>query len=239
MKKHYIYASTALLLLVVFFHNHSYAQLRVGPSLGINVGTINFSESAKDELGLDNSAKTSPILRMQLGVIGEYGLSDEFTLRSGLLLSHKGTSIKEDGSYGQYNYSVKQKFKFNYIEVPLLGMYEVYSDGDFQLNLLGGFSIAIASKAEIESKGTLEGPEGSEKTSDTESLNIGNGNDDEIKGGDLGFMLGATLEFDEWPVQLGITYNLGLGNVLSNPEDDYALKNRTLSITAAYLFGIN
>jgi len=176
-------------------------------NIGIKAG-LNLA-NAKIESG-DVSLSTENLTAFQIGLVGEFEITEPLYFNTGLLFSQKGTKMNVFG--------VEVKMPINYFEIPLNLAYK-YDLGGAKLYAQGGPYLGFGLSAKAKS--------GSEE----EEIEFG-GDDDELKRTDVGLNFGAGIEIES--LQIGVNYGLGLVN-LENDEDAYA-KNRVFSITAAYFF---
>ena len=71
---------------------------------------------------------------------------------------------------------------------------------------------------------------------DSESLDIGSSDDDDLKALDYGFNIGAGIEIND-AITIGLQYGLGLGNLSIDTDNGYKLNNRVIGISVGYMFG--
>ena len=240
MRLSYVFMTTATCPLTVFSlltlwgmcnMNVANAQFRVGPTVGINVATLQMSRQVKEDYG-DNT-KVLPILRLHIGAIGEYQLSDLIILRSGIILNRKGAQDSYDASqYADIKY--KETIRLNYLEIPLTARYQLAENDLFSLSGLGGFILGFTTRASAKHSYEFEG----QKETDTETWSIGKGAGDQIRGNDVSLQLGAVAELSTLPLQVSTSFNQGLNNIISQPDSGYAMRNFTFAITATYLFDL-
>lgn len=171
-------------------------------------GGVNFANGNYDVSGA--SLSTSSLTGVQLGVVGEFPLSQEIYFNSGLLYSQKGVKLDLAG--------VEIKIPINYFEIPLNLAYKYDLGGPVFFAQAGPYvGVGLSAKA---------------KSGDTEEdIDFGDG-DDEYKRIDFGINIGTGLEVKA--LQFGVNYGLGLVN-LEN-EDGAELKNGVFSITIGYFF---
>lgn len=235
------YSLGLVLLLVVGFTAN--AQVKFGIQGGVNLSQLsqNFADP-QDEF------ETKIRLGLNLGVVAAYPLSDQLSLRSGLIYTSKGTAVDLDEEIGGIQgVSVDGHLRYivNYLEIPLNVSYNVGP-----VDLVGGFYFATGVSAKEDFDYTLTAVDGNgngitetDKGSQDIDFNTGefdpNNNNDELNRFDLGFNLGV--EYALSPVTLRLSYAKGFSNMtLNDPEDpdfdkaDEKLKNSTLSFGVIY-----
>ena len=161
-------------------------------------GGINIAKvSTEDDEGI--STKT--------GAVGGLFISKAITSTVGIrgegLFSQKGAKGEEDGT--------DLTFRLNYVDVPVLLTLSPSSSGDARFSFFTGpqFSFNIKAEAEAEVDGTT----------------LKQDLDDEIKGTDLGWVLGVGV--DKGRFSADARYTLGLTNIASDGDN---LKNRVFSV---------
>ncbi len=208
------------------------AQFRVGPTLGINLSSIQESRDLKE---FREEVNKSPLLRLQLGATAEYALSDQFYLQSGLLVNGAGVRYKAEASGGGIDVEASESALLTYLDIPLTARYQFAEFDDFSLSAWGGFIAGFAVAGRSKSKVTING----ESESDSESLSFGSSDDDDLKGIDFRLALGMIAESAEYPVQLKVAINQGLVNLLPIDLDGFAQRNFLFSISASYFFELD
>ena len=126
-------------LLLVSFAGMAQDGAKARPSLGIRAGynlsgIYEFMEFKSDD-GMEWKSGVN------LGVVADFALSEKFLFRPGLYYSMKG--FKDDGS--------GSKFSYNYLEAPLLAVYQHPLGESLKLDLqLGPYlGIGVGGKSEI------------------------------------------------------------------------------------------
>ena len=72
---------------------------------------------------------------------------------------------------------------------------------------------------------------------ETEDVEIGSADTDNIKPFDFGLQAGAGIEFNSF--QVGVSYGLGLANISSYTDNGSKISNRVLGISLGYRLGAN
>lgn len=126
-------------------------------------------------------------------------INDTFGFRVEGLYSQKGAKDAESGE--------DAKFKLTYIDVPVLLTLGPASSGDTRFNVFTGPQFSFNTKAEFEFDGLTEDA------------------DDEVKGTDFGWVLGAGLE--KGRITADARYTLGLSNIA---EGGGSVKNGVFAV---------
>jgi len=200
-----------LIPLGILFTSSASAQVNFGLTTGLN-----FASQVVKGGGavLVSNSRTSPFL----GGLVEKNLSGDWNLESGLIFSNKGSKFLEDGDV--------DLIKLSYLEIPIKVKYK-YDVGNLILYGTSGFytGFAIGGKNKFtESDGTVTNGD----------IKIGGTQNDDIKGLDLGFGIGAgvQLEASGKPLQIGFSYDGSLTNL--SPDAGTTLKNRVFSLRLSY-----
>lgn len=207
------------------------AQIKVGPQVGLNLSNMGFNYDDSDMEPDDPKMK----MGLNLGLAVNFGFSDAISLKTGLLFSQKGFKMKEE----MMGEDLKVKFNLNYLEIPVNLAYHIKGIQVFAGPTIG---IGIAGKMKSEF-----GDEEDEVDIKFSKQDLEDDEDENMYANrlDLGLNIGAGYSFG--PVVASINYNFGLSNatgkVKNEPDnyednrDDNKMKNRTLTIGVAYMFG--
>ncbi|MGD9556813.1 MAG: porin family protein [Mangrovibacterium sp.] len=191
-----------LILSICFFALCASAQ-KFGIKAGLNFANGNYELSTA-------SLSTSSLTCFQLGVIGDFPVSQDLYFNTGLLYMQKGLKMDMLG--------VEVKLPINYLEVPFNLAYK-YDLGGAVFFAQAGPYLGIGLSAKAKS--------GDEE----EDMDFGDG-DGEIKRMDFGLNVGTGIEINA--IQLGINYGLGLVDLENDPDAEF--KNGVLSFTVGYFF---
>lgn len=213
MKSYYF----ALLLLILLVSPHlTEAQVRFGIKGGVNSANLRH-----EAINFD------PLLRFQGGVVVDVSISPHFSIQPSFLYSAKGYSV----DFGEFDQNGKPtgkqdqlKLKVNYVEIPFLALYKTELGKGFRFFAGVGpyLGIGIDGKATSNAKNYEDQPISFNK----EGLRALN-----YERFDYGLSAAVGLEYRNF--MLGLNYNSGLRNVLISTKSH----NRTLGLTAGYLFG--
>ena len=207
------------------------AQLRVGPTIGFNLSSAQYSKEWREDIR-DDGGKNQPVLRLQIGVTGEYALTDQLYVQSGLLINGAGGKTKVD--YSDFGYEAKstEKILLTYLDIPLTARYQLTEGDGFSLSGWGGFIVGFAVSGKFKSVSRVEG----EREDSNESIEFGSSRYDDLKGGDFRLALGAVAESEDFPIQLKIALQQGLADIYPDNNFDYGLRNFMFSLSASYFF---
>lgn len=185
MKKIFMMAAVALMSLSAFAQQEA-GTISLQPKIGINMASLT------GDYGSDKKMKVG----MTLGVEGLYQMSDKFGISAGINYSMQGVKVSSD------------KYKLNYLNIPILANYYVIS--------------GLAVKAGIQ-PGFLLGA----KYEDTDIK-------DDCKKMDFAIPVGVSYEFSN--IVIDARYNIGLTNVWDDSYD--SSKNSVFQLTVGYKFSL-
>ncbi|WP_337041364.1 outer membrane beta-barrel protein [Emticicia sp. 17c] len=215
-------------------------EIKIAPVIGVQMTTVNNSKALKDAYDIvflvDNKIKYQPVIRATVGAWAEYSVNERLGVRSGLLMSFRGGSMKLKDE--DYNLSIKQKF--TYLEFPFLVTFQV---GTNPIKLMAGPVIGFALAAKT--KGTvIETSFGDEsKTTIEEKMSIGNNSQtDEVKPIDFGINLGVAKEINinDKPLEFSLSVIPSLSKFTTKTaySSDYYARHFALSLKVAYFFSV-
>jgi hypothetical protein len=184
------------------------AQVTFAPKVGVNFANLGGDLT-------DNQIR----LRTQFGTILNVGVNEMFSFQPGLLLSGKGTTL----DYGDGD---KDAITLTYLEIPLNGILNI-DLGTGKLQLFAGPYLGFCLDAKYKYL--------SDEDNETESIDVGASDDDEIKPTDFGINVGVGFVFGDFQVQGG--YGSSFTSI-SNYEDD-KLTNSVISLSFAYFINLN
>jgi len=214
---------SVLFVMFILIAGYTQAQFKVGVKAGFNLTNISqkFDGEKPDS---EDRGKFKP--GFQVGLIGEYSISDVFAIQPGIVFATQGTKFKDDEE------DYKATMNLNYIQIPINAQYKM-DLGVAKLLLQAGPYLGYGIGGKNKAKGTIEGL----SVSIENKIKFGKGDEDDLttyipNAFDFGLGLGAGLQFGNIQAVLG--YNIGLANMTD--EDDYSMKNNGLAFTIAYLF---
>ena len=220
MKKVFIVLAVAILAM-----GYAQAQITFGARAGLNLSNFAQKNDGKKPSG-DFKGKYKP--GFQIGVVGEYSITEAFAIQPGILFTTLGTRYKYSGG----GYEGKETINLNYIQIPINAQYKLDLSGMTLLLQAGPyFGFGIGGKYKWDDIDDGEKDKGDAK------IKFGDGDDYDVyyvdNALDFGLGLGAGLQFDN--IQVGVGYNIGLANM--SDANKTSMKNHGLAITVTYLFG--
>ena len=162
--------------------------------------------------------------RTGIGVFGFVGIpvSETFRVQPGLGFVQKGA--KDSSSSGDVT------LELDYLEIPILGVFSVPSEGPVGFHLYAGPTIAFEAGCSV--KGEDDGV----------SVDLDCTDDVvETKSTDIGLALGAAISYatsETMGLFLSAGYGLGLTNIADGEDDDQTAKNRVLAIDVGLSFRV-
>lgn len=171
-----------------------------------------------------------------VGGLVEYKFNDKFGIQGEVLYSPIGGKQEETLTYSEMGATVnateKSDFKFGSLQIPVSAKYFATENLAFGVGL--NFGIITSAKVEYSSTATVNfmGETVTESESGTEDIK------DDINTLNLAPFIGA-----EYTLENGLffdaRYNLGVSNLIKNPEGNETLKNSFLQVGIGFKFGGN
>lgn len=215
----------SIVALLVTVGTESFAQT-FGVKAGLNLSKL----LIKDDLGkYTDEYKMNP--GFHFGPTVEFPIDKMFSFESGLLLSSKGSKFSAKETIIGGTYEFKQTINTYYLDIPLtakatfdIGSSKIY--GTFGPYL--GMGLSGKAKSEFPDNGEIKKVEKDIRFGSDE-------NEDDYKRLDYGLTAGLGIVLN--PVQIGISYNLGLANISNANDYGLKVKNRVVGISIGYKFG--
>jgi hypothetical protein len=212
MQSNFLYALT-LFIMASFGVVSAQNTTVVGPEFGIK-GGVNMSSLYSDSDDIDDE---NALWGFNAGVFAAFPIADNIFIQPEILYTTKGAEL----DYNVAGFEGTNKFKLNYIEVPLL----------VRFNLTENFNIHVGGYASYLVNAKLSG-EGDVEFDDELDA-------DDFERFDAGLSAGVGVDFN--PISIGLRYNYGLttigkerdagfGNTYTFPD----AKNSNLSLYLAY-----
>jgi len=200
------------------FTTSAMAQLSIGPRVAVNFSNIAVSN-------LEEEPDLKSLFGLAFGAAAEVGISETFAFQPEVLFSQHGFAT-EDSLFGE---TLELNVRLNYLQIPLLAKFKFGSDA-VVVNVVAGPHIGFGI-GDI----TVETEVGGE--SEKES---GPWEDTGFQKFDFGITGGVGVSFAAGPGDLGldIRYQLGLSNLLDEPEDDEKGTHRNFQVGLSYLIPI-
>lgn len=223
---------TACIVILLLLSLQSFGQIKYGIKGGVTFSDIKYDyKNSFSEIEPETKLKQG----FTLGVVAQIGLGDMIAVQSGLMFTQKGTQGEYDN---KDDYS---KTTLNFIDVPL---YATLTLLGFQLQAGPYFSMGISGKQKYDFKvlNSSLSYEGENKIKFVKEYNSNDAKEDEgyLKRFDTGLYFG--LGYKLGPIKLNAGYQLGMTNLtpdvtdINFDPDDMSTKNRSMIITAAFIF---
>ena len=218
-----------LLMVTCLWSVCMHAQLRLGLQGGYN--RVKWAASDAVPTSTDENYATSGLSGFQSGVVAEIRILNSLSLRSGVFISGKGTTLKHQSQ--SWNDTSSRSIWIRYLEAPVTLIYYYNLYKQVRAFTGGGFYAAQAFRG-------VEKGEGHDATGPYTMYNeveFSNQNENQIyptimKPFDYGYTFLTGIERNR--VQLLLTYSRGIKNLLPNSfNGNY--RNSTLSLSLAYL----
>ena len=224
MKKLLLVAAVAIMGATV-----SAQEFRFGPKAGYSLSMLK-AEGEGESYKFDSKST------FYVGSMAEYKLNDKFALQGEVLYSPIGGKQEETFSITQAgvtaSVTAKTDWKIGTIQVPIGAKYYATENLAFGLGL--NFGIITSAKVDVEGSatGSALGQTVTETESSTEDVK------DQMNTLNLAPFVGA-----EYTLENGLffdaRYNLGVSNLIKNPEGNETLKNSFFQIGIGFKFGGN
>ena len=220
-------------------------ELKIAPVFGPSVSFAGYSKAYRDVLkndfpelikdaGGQGKVHILPAVRIQIGGLLDYSLSEVLSVQTGLLFNLRGHSIRMKVSGNGGTGKAVGKVRVSYLELPLWGKYKMGESG-FNVSVGPTFGVALGGK--LRSKYSIDG----ESESETESLSIGNDEGlDDVKPLDVSLNLGLAKQISvgEHPLEVSLNIQPSLTKWTVSSNSEYNGRHITVGIRAAYFFGI-
>jgi long-subunit fatty acid transport protein len=185
------------------------------PKIGVK-GGLSFSN-----LYVDNIDDDEMLTGFNIGLFAKFPLAEKFAFQTEVYYTNKGAELTYNESFA----TGSTKFKLDYIEVPLLAVYNVTNN--FNIHAGGYVAYMISGKVTNESDPGIFDFESQLNTDDFNRFDAG---------------LAAGIAFDFDPISIGARYYYGLTEV--GKEQNYSgfnltfpdAKNSVLQVYASFYF---
>lgn len=220
MKKLLLVAAVAVIGMTV-----NAQEFRFGPKAGYSLSMLK-AEGDGESYKFDSKST------FYAGAMAEYKFNDKFAVQGEVLYSPLGGKQEETLTYSEGGITVtgteKSDFKLGSVQVPISAKYYATENLAFGL----GLNVGIITSAKVEYTATVSGMGVSETQSGTEDIK------DNVKSLNLAPFVGA-----EYTLENGLffdaRYNLGVSNLIKNPEGNETLKNSFFQVGVGFKFGGN
>jgi len=181
-------------------------------SIGIKAG-LNFSEITYNAYNL--SIPQNYYTGLQVGIISEIPLCENFYFQPGVFYSQKGSEFLMTG--------LEVQISPMYVEIPVNGLYKIKLGSKKILLFLGPYiAYAIGGSYNPSFEYNRAG-----------DIKFGSGENDDLKRLDFGLNLGSGIEFNNF--QISAQYGLGLANLSPSVSDNSEKRVSMISVSLAYL----
>ncbi|WPO84486.1 porin family protein [Chryseobacterium sp. JJR-5R] len=224
MKKFILMAAVAVMGISV-----NAQEFKFGPKAGYSLSMLK-SEGDGESYKFDSKSS------FYVGALAEYKFSDKFAVQGEVLYSPIGGKQEESVTYSEMGVTVtgteKSDFKLGTVQIPVSAKY--YATENLAFGLGVNFGIITSAKVELTAtlSGNALGQAFEESQGTTEDIK------DEVKSLNLAPFVGA-----EYTLENGLffdaRYNLGVSNLIKNPEGNETLKNSFFQIGVGFKFGGN
>lgn len=208
-----IVSGVAVGLMVLAMSTPASAQdVSVGAELGVNIA----------DLSLDPDSDTESLtgLRGGISLTKTVGSEGSFAVKSGVFYSEKGTTATAN--------TTTYELSIGYVEVPVLGVFNIPSEGGFQPHLSGGGLIGIEASCDQSFTSGSTSASGSCDGTGLETASI-----------DFGLLFGGGLGFEvseNTVVSVDAMYNLGLADIDDTANSE--AKHRVFQLSAGVQMGL-
>jgi len=221
------------LTLLLFITTQSHAQVTFGAKAGLNIANMSISGT------LASNEEIKSMASFHVGVIADIGITKEFFIEPGILLSGKGCKDNLTEQIGQASIISTGSIKPLYIEIPINAMYVVDLNG-VKLQIFAGpyFGFGVSGNINLDYSSSGALPTGyTLPASSSTAIKFGtDATNDNLKMLDIGLNFGAGVEYNK--MLFRIQYGLGLTNL--NPDTSSGAdteKNKVFGISVGYMFG--
>ncbi|NOR86686.1 MAG: outer membrane beta-barrel protein [Bacteroidales bacterium] len=219
--------SLVKLLVIVLFINlvpESFAQ-SFGVKAGFNLSNMLMKDNEED---YSNDFSMKP--GFHIGGTFELPISKVFAFETGLLFTTKGFKYNDKESFEGDTYEFNASYNLFYFDIPIMAKAYLDAGG---AKLYGAFGpyLGVGVAGNIYTEYIMN----DDSDVETEDIEWGNDEDNELKRLDYGLGFGAGVEYKS--MVFGVSYNLGLANVSSYLDDGATMKNKVLGFSLAYKFG--
>jgi hypothetical protein len=205
----------ASVVLLAMCWQANYAQVNFGITVGSSIANMQLQDGGeKDQLNYRTG--------FSAGVYSDIAISKNFFIQPALNFVQKGCKETEEFQ-GE---TIKSVVNLNCLEIPLNLVFK-FPGSAGRLFLGAGPSIAyvLSGKQKISSGGSSE----------SEKINIGNNETDDIKPFDAGANFLVGFEFKNG-VSISSNYNLGLSNLTTTSAENSSTKNSYIGVKVGYQF---
>lgn len=220
-------------------------EIKIAPVFGPNISFAGYSKATRtvlkndlpdwfEQVGAKGKVTILPAIRIQIGGLVDYALSEALSLQTGLLFDLRGYSIKIKASGNSSTIKATGKTRMSYLELPLWGKYRLGETG-FSVSIGPTFGLALSGKTH--EKATVDG----ESESETQKLFIGTKEGlDNLKPMDVSLNLGIIKQISVADQPLEVSFNMqpSLTKWTVTGSSEHYGRYITASVRVAYFFKV-
>jgi hypothetical protein len=214
-----------LLLIAIAFGFSAMAQFTYGPKVGLNLANLSG----------DDVEDSKMLIGFNIGVLGNYAVSDIFSLQAEVMYDAKGAKYEGTDENGN---KTDFPFSLGYINIPIMAKATFGDDIKFFGEV--GPTIGLLMSAKMDGESEYEVPTGFNPQTGQityETIKV----KDSYKGTDFGLVFGAgtLIPAGNMKLMIDARYNMSLGTIAEDPEqgDTPDVKNGVISINLGLIFG--
>lgn len=192
---------------------------------GLNLSTM----SIKDDNGT-GSGDTKSKIGFHFGITAEYPISKLVAFETGIFISSKGAKSHNINTYTGDLYESNSTLNLLYLEIPLTAK-TYFNVGQAKIFGALGPYIGLGLSGKFKDESVING----ETKSFEHNISWGSNRADDYKRLDYGLTTGAGIEISS--ILIGLSYNLGLANISTRPDNGLKIKNRVFGVSVGYKFG--
>lgn len=189
------------------------AQLNFAVHAGANIGSITYKWE-------EETIRNANHIGIRVGLIAEYQITEKMALHTGVIYSQKGAKEKDSND----DWTETNKLTINYLDLPLLIKYNIG-----KAYILGGITLGYA----LSGKTSYEYTEDGDTESNSQSLDIGNSENDDYGSLDGALTLGLGYQINH-DIHLNAFYNHGIIDIAAIKEGD--VTTGIIGIGVSYFF---
>lgn len=213
---------------------------RIAPTVGFNVVSVTYSNALRNSMNT-GATTISPgaSVRFQVGALVDYAFSDRFSIRSGLLYTNKGGSLRNTETQYGITQTARANLELSYLEIPLLFKIAI---GQNKLRLVAGPVLggALGGKYVIAS-GSYYGY--GYFGGSTSTMKVGTDVNSSLMPIDLSVSLGLVkeLEVADRPLEIGLHVQPSFSNwtTISRTVPENYARNLLVGLRIAYLLELS
>ena len=196
------------------FAQHSAGEFTLQPRIGLNVSDVSNVNDSKTRAGIN------------AGVEAEYYVKNWLGISAGIMYSQQGVRTEKTGNFDfgddtKFSGTIKNTFKFDYINIPILANFYVAKGLALKTGIQPSFLVNHKLKTEVSSMGAS-----AEKSGTMDGVNS------------FDFCIPVGISYEYCGFILDARANFSLTDTFKNDTKDYdkSSKNEVLQLTFGYKF---